>query len=327
MIIRTPSRLHMSLFDMNGSYKRIDGGIGLALQDPQFVLECEETEKGVTFDFDSKLNDEEAIAECTEKIPAAAQRTIEHFSIDTGFHFTVHSTYHPHSGLGSGTQIALATAKLITETVGISGVEGKELSTIVGRGGTSGIGTYVNELGGLIVDGGHSLKEKPGFLPSGASKASPPPLIARYDFPEEWDILVAMPDIDYYVNGQEEVNIFQTYCPIPQDEVEKVSHIVLMNLLPFLLEKDIKNVGWSVSQLQKYGFNNLEHSLEPHILPTMKAIEEAGAYGVGISSFGPAVYTFFDEENKDIVDATKEIVGEDNVFVTKAQNHGYVLEK
>ena len=73
MIIRTPSRLHMSLFDMNGSYKRIDGGIGLALQDPQFVLECEETEKGVTFDFDSKLNDEETIAECTEKIPAAAQ--------------------------------------------------------------------------------------------------------------------------------------------------------------------------------------------------------------------------------------------------------------
>ena len=221
----------------------------------------------------------------------------------------------------------MATAKLITESVGISGVEGKELSTIVGRGGTSGIGTYVNELGGLIVDGGHSLKEKPGFLPSGASKASPPPLIARYDFPEEWDILVAMPDIDYYVNGQEEVNIFQTYCPIPQDEVEKVSHIVLMNLLPFMLEKDIKNVGWSVTQLQKYGFNNLEHSLEPHILPTMKAIEEAGAYGVGISSFGPAVYTFFDEENKDIVDATKEIVGEDNVFVTKAQNHGYVLEK
>ena len=262
MIIRTPSRLHMSLFDMNGSYKRIDGGIGLALQDPQFVLECEETEKGVTFDFDSKLNDEEAIAECTEKIPAAAQRTIEHFSIDTGFHFTVHSTYHPHSGLGSGTQIALATAKLITETVGISGVEGKELSTIVGRGGTSGIGTYVNELGGLIVDGGHSLVEKPGFLPSGASKASPPPLIARYEFPEEWDILVAMPDIDYYVNGQQEVNIFQTYCPIPKDEVEKVSHIVLMNLLPFLLEKDIKNV------LLLYNMETLTESSDLVILNT-----------------------------------------------------------
>ena len=42
MIIKTPSRLHMSLIDLNGSYKRIDGGIGLAIQEPQFVLESEE---------------------------------------------------------------------------------------------------------------------------------------------------------------------------------------------------------------------------------------------------------------------------------------------
>ena len=52
MIIKTPSRLHMSLIDLNGSYKRIDGGIGLAIQEPQFVLESEETESGVTFEFD-----------------------------------------------------------------------------------------------------------------------------------------------------------------------------------------------------------------------------------------------------------------------------------
>ena len=51
MIIRAPSRLHMSLIDLNGSYKRIDGGIGLALSDPQFVLESEETnEKGFTLE-------------------------------------------------------------------------------------------------------------------------------------------------------------------------------------------------------------------------------------------------------------------------------------
>ena len=53
MIIKTPSRLHMSLIDLNGSYKRIDGGIGLAIQEPQFVLESEETESGVTFEFDA----------------------------------------------------------------------------------------------------------------------------------------------------------------------------------------------------------------------------------------------------------------------------------
>ena len=59
MIIRAPSRLHMSLIDMNGSYKRIDGGIGLALSDPQFVLQSEETnEKGYTLEFADDIRED-----------------------------------------------------------------------------------------------------------------------------------------------------------------------------------------------------------------------------------------------------------------------------
>lgn len=327
MIIKTPSRLHMSLIDLNGSYRRIDGGIGLAIQDPQFVLESEETEKGITFEFNDSITDEEAINECSEKIPDAAQKALDYFNIESGFHFTVHSAYHPHSGLGSGTQIAVAAAHLITETMGIE-TNSRELSSIVNRGGTSGIGTYAHELGGFILEGGHSIEEKPGFLPSSASTAKPPQLIARYPFPEEWNILLVQPEVETHVNGDQEVNIFQTYCPIPKDEVEKVSHLILMNLVPFLLEKDIKNFGWAISELQKVGFNKLEHSLDPSFLPSMKAIEDAGAYGVGISSFGPTLYTVFDDENKDIVKAAAEIVGDESrVLVTKAQNHGFVIEK
>ena len=130
------------------------------------------------------------------------------------------------------------------------------------------------------------------------------------------------------MEGDDEVDVFQTYCPIPKEEVEQVSHLILMNLVPFMLEKDIKNFGWAVSELQKVGFNKLEHSLDDKYLPIMQAIEKAGAYGVGISSFGPVLYTFFDESNEDIVEKTKEIIGENGtVFVTKAQNHGFVIEK
>ena len=317
----------MSLIDLNGSYRRIDGGIGLALSEPQFVLEVQQTESGVTLEFADTVDDEEAILECSEKIPDAAERTIEHFNIDSGFHFIVHQTYPPHSGFGSGTQIAVSTAHLITETMGIE-IASRELSSIVGRGGTSGIGTFTHDLGGFIVDGGHSVEEKPGFLPSGASKAKPATLIARYEFPEDWKILIAIPKVNKHMNGQDEVNVFQDCCPIPKDEVEKVSHLILMNLIPFMLEKNIKEFGWCVSELQKVGFNKLEHSLDDSFLPTMKAIEDAGAYGVGISSFGPVLYTVFDDENADIVEKTKEILGEDGiVFVTKAQNHGFTIEK
>ena len=203
----------------------------------------------------------------------------------------------------------------------------RELSTMVGRGGTSGIGTFAHDLGGFIVDGGHSLEEKPGFLPSSASKAKPATLIARYEFPEDWNILLAMPEVEETMHDQAEVNVFQTYCPIPKTEVEQVSHLILMNLLPALIEKDIVNFGWAIKELQKVGFNKLEHSLDAHYLPTMEAIDAAGAYGTGISSFGPTLYTVFDDNNKDIVKAAGEIVGENRVRVTKAQNHGYVIEK
>ena len=39
MIIRTPARIHITLLDLNGSYGRIDGGIGFSIQNPQFILE------------------------------------------------------------------------------------------------------------------------------------------------------------------------------------------------------------------------------------------------------------------------------------------------
>jgi beta-ribofuranosylaminobenzene 5'-phosphate synthase len=327
MIIKAPSRIHMSLIDLNGSYRRVDGGIGLALADPQFILEVEQIESGIELEFLDSVTDTEAIEECREKIPDAAQKTIEYFDIDAGFRFIVHQTYPPHSGFGSGTQIAISTAHLITETMGIE-VESRELSSIVGRGGTSGIGTYTHDLGGFIVDGGHSKEDKPLFLPSGASKAKPATLIARYDFPEEWNILIAIPEIEKHMEGDDEVDVFQTYCPIPKEEVEQVSHLILMNLIPFMIEKDIKNFGWAISELQKVGFNKLEHSLDASYLPAMQAIEELGAYGVGISSFGPVLYTIFDESNEFIVEKTKELIGENGtVFVTKAQNHGFVIEK
>ena len=153
MIIRAPSRLHMSLIDLNGSYKRIDGGIGLALSDPQFVLESEETnEKGFTLEFADGIR-EDSREECLEKIPNAAEKIAKICDIESGFHFKVLEAYPAHSGLGSGTQIAVCTAHLMTETAGLK-FSSRELSTMVGRGGTSGIGTFAHDLGGFIVDGG-----------------------------------------------------------------------------------------------------------------------------------------------------------------------------
>ena len=164
MYIKSPSRLHLGLIDMNGSYGRLDGGIGLTIQDPNFVLYGESAENGITIDFNENSDFNDTIKnECIKKITSAAEKVIDYYDVDEGFYFRVDSAYPPHSGLGSGTQIALSTGKLITEHIGQKS-NGITLGKITGRGGTSGIGVFAFDHGGFIVDGGHSRKEKDSFF-------------------------------------------------------------------------------------------------------------------------------------------------------------------
>ncbi|WP_409199689.1 beta-ribofuranosylaminobenzene 5'-phosphate synthase [Methanobrevibacter sp. DSM 116169] len=328
MYIETPSRLHMGLIDLNGSYGRTDGGIGLTIEKPNFKLYSEEAEKGITIDFCDSIDNDTIKKECITKIKSAAEKTINHFNIESGFYFKVDDAFYPHAGFGSGTQMGLATSKLITEFYGIS-ADAVELGKITGRGGTSGIGIFTFENGGFILDGGHSLKEKDTFLPSAASVANPPQLIGRYEFPEEWDVLIAIPTGDMSVSGKKEIDIFQEYCPVDKNEVEKMSHLILMNLIPFLLEKDIEAFGKSIDVIQTLGFKKIEVNLQSeHVKNLMDKMKDFGAYGVGMSSFGPTLFSVFDKNNKSIVKETKDYLGDDGiVYTTKAQNHGHRIYK
>ena len=90
MIIRTPARIHITLLDLNGSYGRIDGGIGFSIQNPQFILESTQTENGVNVEFDESITDEEAIEECNLKIRQAYEDVCNHFDLDLILKFTMH---------------------------------------------------------------------------------------------------------------------------------------------------------------------------------------------------------------------------------------------
>lgn len=318
----------MTLIDLNGSYSRYDGGIGLTINKPNFILKCDTAEKKeVTIDFSENIKNNDVKDQCISKIKNSAEKIISHFQLDTGFHFNVKEAFYPHAGLGSGTQVSLATAKIICEYNDIS-ITGLELGKILNRGGTSGIGIYSFERGGLIIDGGHSKNEKKEFLPSSVSKATPPILIGRYEFPKEWDILIAIPK-SHNIMGNKEVNIFKEYCPVPKRDVEKLSHLIFMNLIPFLLEKNIQEVGNAINNIQNLGFKKVEISLQQEkIKRLMEKMREFGAYGVGMSSFGPSIYGLIDKNSSDVLKATKEFLGEDGiVFKAKAQNHGFELKK
>lgn len=329
MIIKTPSRLHITLIDMNGAYGRIDGGVGITIENPQLILEVEPL---TTDKIEVKFTEAETLSylkkNYIKRIKSAAIRMKQFLDIDYGFKFTVKKIYLSHAGLGSGTQLSLAVGKTISKFDNQK-LDASKIAKIVGRGGTSGIGVRAFDSGGFIVDGGHSMVQKSDFLPSAASSASPPPVIAHHDFPEDWKIVLAIPKIDDRVSGLKEVNIFQEYCPIPLKEVERLSHLILMKMMPSVVENDLDSFGFAVNHIQKLGFKKVELKLQnPIIKEIMEGIINAGAAGVGMSSFGPTIYAVTDTNHRDILKAAEEsmrTIG-GKVILTNAQNRGAVIE-
>jgi beta-ribofuranosylaminobenzene 5'-phosphate synthase len=333
LIIKTPSRLHLTLIDLNGKYGRIDGGVGLTLKRPRLTLEAQPNAGDVQIHFSqqSTLNQEMRDDYC-KKIDAVSQKITEflHFkgeSLKGGYNFKIGENFPSHSGLGSGTQLSLAVAKLILN-MNDQDLPAREIAKIVGRGGTSGIGLASFDQGGFIVDSGHKTSEKDSFLPSSASKASPPPVIARYDFPEDWKIILAIPNVDRRVSGNIEVDIFQKYCPIPLPEVQELSHLLLMQMMPAVVEEDLDAFGLAVNHIQEVGFKKVELKLQnPFIKNFMDNLRSAGASGVGMSSFGPTIYAVTDTNTQEIFKTAKKQLKEcgGEIIISEAQNSGAVI--
>jgi predicted sugar kinase len=167
--------------------------------------------------------------------------------------------------------------------------------------------------------------EKTSFLPSSASRGvEPPPVIARYDFPD-WDVLIAVPNCRH-ISGEEEVNLFQTLCPLPLNDVQALSHIILMKLLPALVQWDLEAFGEAVDQIQNIAWKKVEvEEQDPVVRQVMAFLRDNGAYGVGLSSWGPAIFCF--GENLRTLEArTREFLASTNAggtcFLTRANNTG-----
>ncbi|MCS4542020.1 MAG: beta-ribofuranosylaminobenzene 5'-phosphate synthase [Euryarchaeota archaeon] len=313
--IKTPSRLHISLIDLHGKLGRIDGGIGVALEFPSVSITAEKAKKLIVSQNELK-----------ESAESAAKKMLNYLNIKDGVKITFNESYSMHIGLGSITQTSLAVAQAIAKLYGIK-LSVLELAKIVERGGTSGIGVAAFEGGSFILDGGHKFGvEKKEFAPSDATHGvPPPPVILRHNFPD-WNIVLAIPNVERGAYGQKEVNIFKQYCPIPLSEVQAVSHLILIKMLPALVERDINTFGQSINEIQSIGFKKIELELQhPIIKKLMETMIKAGACGAGMSSFGPLVYGIADKDTTRIQQAAQELLDRTihgKTLITKANNTG-----
>ena len=320
--IKTPSRVHMTLIDMNGGFGRLDGSVGLALSDGGIRLRAKKSDiVAVTERFDPE-------SECLQVRNPSFAEQISNIAAsllpeNEGIEIEFLSSVRPHIGLGSGTQISLSVAAAVNDLYSL-GKSVRELAQITHRGGTSGIGVLAFENGGFIVDCGHKSADKNGFLPSSKSTAPPADLMLRVDFPD-WDVVVAIPPT-HGISGNDEKDFFQNVCPVPVEDVREISHIVLMQMIPSVIEQNIEGLGCAVNRLQRLGFKKHEVDIQPDaVKKTAELMIQSGLYGAGISSFGPAVYGFSEnrKQSEEIKSALLEkMPAGSEILITKANNTG-----
>jgi beta-ribofuranosylaminobenzene 5'-phosphate synthase len=271
IFVEAPARLHFGVLDLRGKLGRCFGGLGAAIPSPSLLLEA------------VPADDVTAEGPGADRAVGFANRWFAHQQLSGGAHLRIHRAIPSHTGLGSGTQLGLAVARALSELHGLS-ADAPELARSTGRGQRSAIGTWAFALGGFIVEGGR----RPG-------SETVAPLLARFAIPPAWHCVVAVPSGGRGLSGEAEARAFEQLPSPPEREVERVAHLVLMQLLPALVEDDITSFGAALSAIQRItgSWFAAEQGGVFAPGPTQQLVAEmaaAGAVGVGQSSWGPAAY-------------------------------------
>lgn len=314
--IVAPSRLHFGLLAWGEGFRRQFGGVGLMIDAPGLEAEVRPSTSWAAV---GPLADRAlAITKGVAETLSQAGMSLEPLQL------TIQRAPPEHVGLGTGTQISLAVARLVLAQAGEFEPTIARLIQLTGRGRRSGVGLHGSILGGLIVDGGRSPD-------------SPfPPLLSRIEFPGEWPILVVIPPTEPGLAGMREIEAFRSLPPVAPRTADRLCRLVLLGLLPAVVERDLPAFGSALSDIQR----EVGQSFAPaqggpfahHVLAEIAdAMRRLGLVGVGQSSWGPALFAFAesDPDRQSWIVSTllnQYNLDESHVFWTTASCNGARIE-
>jgi beta-RFAP synthase len=156
---------------------------------------------------------------------------------------------------------------------------------LIKRGERSAIGIYGFERGGFIVEGGKSAQA------SGIA-----PLIGRYEFPQEWRIvLVQAPEHDRW-HGRRERQAFDTLAgPDRPGNPDALCRLILLGMVPALIERDLSAFSECLFEYNARSgemFSSIQGGTytSQSIAALVEKFRGLGVRGVGQSSWGPTVF-------------------------------------
>ena len=313
--IQTPSRLHFGLLSWGPNAPRQFGGVGLMIDAPGLELSAEPA---------LEWKAEGPLASRVLQVARRVSDRLEGIGVPVSpAHFRVFRAPEEHAGLGVGTQLSLAVARLLTRLAGLPDPSAEQLADLSGRGLRSGIGLHGFLHGGLIVDGGRRAPE--GF----------PPLLSRLEFPAEWSVLVLVPERNSGLHGPEEAQAFAALPPIPEDVTDRLSRLVLLGLMPAVIERDLAAFGEALTEIQGIVGQCFAPAqggpyARPELERLVKALRAEGLHGVGQSSWGPTLYGFSREPEPHRAEQARRLrdqlqLGGVPLFWTQANRTGAVM--
>lgn len=280
--VSTPSRVHLGLLNLSDYGSTVDGGLGLMIDMPRTIV-CVRSKQ------QKKTN-------ATPEFALEVARCLDALNLNY-FEGEVELLSAPeaHIGLGSKTQLRLAIASALTILKNQTNTM-TELPSTVGRGGTSGIGSWGFWQGGFLVDAGHGRRTK-SILPSGAVQAPVlAPLVHRSDFP--WCVVLAECAGLGPVSGQTELRLFNELTPLPYCEVTQSYALVYGEIVPALLRKELDTFGAAVVELRSIGFKSRELAArEPQVTAVLDFMASVGLYGATMTSWGPVCVSFAEDSD------------------------------
>lgn len=268
-----PARLHFGFVDLHGGFGRRFGSLGLAIDRPTLRLRA------------SRSATTEVVGPGSERVLRVIDVLHQRHGIESSVRVEIDESIPAHSGLGSGTQIALAAGAALCALSGRT-LPVPELARCLHRGARSGIGIGVFESGGFVVDGGRGDLD------------APPPVISRLPFPEDWRVVLLFDSQLTGLHGPREAAAFRDLPRFPERQAERLARGVLMRLLPALAEARLDEFGAALTDLQQ--------TIGDHFAPAQGgryasrrvecAIEQLAGHGAaacGQSSWGPTGFAIF----------------------------------
>ena len=292
--VKSTARLHMGFFDLHGGLGRKFGSIGLSLAAPSIQLSALRSEKLYVKGFASNRAEE------------ITRNLIAKLNLTGAVSLDIEQIMPEHAGMGSGTQFALTIGTAINQLYGLN-LNTAQIAELTGRGGRSGIGIAAFDQGGLLIDGGrvshvassHANKAQPNQPNVSALKV--PPLIARYDFPEDWRILLILDNNQPGIHGEEELAAFKTLPIFPENLAAHLCRSVLMQAMPAMVEKDLAAFGYSIRELQMHVGDYFAPAqggryASKYVGAVLQHLETLGVACFGQSSWGPTGFAVFENE-------------------------------